>query len=115
MVLTNTMIMTARERTREYAVLKSIGFSRRHLAGLIGGEALLIAVLGGGIGLLITYPLAAGVHKGLPSGWFPIFSVEPETAAIAAAAALAAGIFAALIPMNRVLRTKIVDGLRKVV
>ena len=39
-VLANTMAMSARERQGEYAVLKTMGFKARHLAGLIFGESL---------------------------------------------------------------------------
>src|SRR3972149_2442540 len=52
LVLGNTMIMSARERTKEYAVLKTIGFSGKHLLGLIAGESLVISALGGALGLL---------------------------------------------------------------
>src|SRR5512146_839790 len=40
LVLANTMIMSARERTREYAVFKTLGFSAKHLVGLIMGASL---------------------------------------------------------------------------
>jgi len=39
-----------RERTREYAVLKTLGFSGRHLAGFVLGEALVISLSGGVLG-----------------------------------------------------------------
>ncbi len=42
LVLANTMIMAARERTREYAVLKTLGFSAFHIVGLILGESLVL-------------------------------------------------------------------------
>ena len=57
LVLANTMIMSARERTREYAVLKAIGFSGRNLAGMIFGESLLVSLLGGVLGIFLTYPV----------------------------------------------------------
>ena len=57
LVLANTMIMSARERTREYAVFKALGFSRPHLTGLILGESMLISALGGGVGLFLTFIL----------------------------------------------------------
>jgi putative ABC transport system permease protein len=55
LVLGNTMIMAARERTREYAVFKTLGFSGGHLVGLIMGESMVISVLGGGLGLLTHF------------------------------------------------------------
>src|SRR5205814_9374177 len=98
---------------REYAVLKTLGFSGRHLVGLIFGEALLIAVCGGLLGLALTFPMVAGFGKALPT-FFPIINVAPLTIALALGAALVAGAVAALLPAARVVRTPIVTGLRTV-
>jgi putative ABC transport system permease protein len=114
LVLSNTMIMTARERFREFAVLKTLGFSTFHLAGLIGGESMVIAGLGSAIGVALTFPIAAGVEQGLPSGWFPVFNVEAGTLVSAVTAAFIAGVVAAAVPVARTVRMKIVDGLRQV-
>lgn len=73
LVLANTMIMSSRERTREYAVLKTLGFSAFHLVGLIFGESFLISILGGGIGIALTYPIVAGFEQAIPKGFFPFF------------------------------------------
>ena len=112
LVLGNTMIMSARERTREYAVLKTLGFSGKHLAGIIMGESLLISILGGGLGLFLTYPIVAGFGLFIPKGMFPVFEVEPITVILAVSAALLIGIAAALFPIQRALRTQIVEGFR---
>jgi putative ABC transport system permease protein len=113
LVLGNTMIMAARERVREYAVLKTLGFSAWHLVGLISGESLAISVLGGGIGLAATFPLAEGFANALPKGWFPVFNVEPNTIVLASAAALLVGIIASVFPIQRALGTSIVEALRQ--
>lgn len=112
LVLGNTMIMVARERTREYAVLKTLGFSGKHLFGIIMGESLLISALGGGIGLFLTYPMVAGLGEVIPKGMFPVFIVEPITVILAVSAALFIGVAAAIFPIQKAVRTKIVDGFR---
>jgi putative ABC transport system permease protein len=112
LVLANTMIMAARERTREYAVFKTLGFSTFHLTGLILGESLLISLLGGGIGIVLTYPIVAGFEQAIPKGFFPFFFIEPKTTILAMSAAIIIGIFAALFPIQRTLKTKIVEGFR---
>jgi putative ABC transport system permease protein len=114
LVLSNTMVMTARERFREFAVLKTLGFSTLHLVGLIGGESMVIAGTGGVLGILLTFPLSEAAGRGLPSGWFPVFNVEAETLAMAVAAALVTGAVAAAVPVLRTIRMNIVDGLRQV-
>jgi putative ABC transport system permease protein len=105
--------MAARERTREYAVLKTIGFDRGHIVGLIAGESLLLACLGGGVGLALTFPIAAGFAKAFPT-FFPIFNVEPITIILAVTVALLSGIVAAAFPALRALRTSIAEGLRSI-
>jgi putative ABC transport system permease protein len=112
LVLGNTMIMAARERTREYAVMKTLGFSARHITGLIMGESLLISFLGGVIGLLLTFPLIQGISQIIPKGFFPIFQLEPITVVLACSAALLIGIASSVFPIHRALNTKIVDGFR---
>ena len=112
LILGNTMIMSARERTVEYAVLKTLGFSGGHLVGLIGGESLIISFLGGGLGLALTYPIVNAFSLVVPKSWFPVFYVEPITIVLAGASALLVGVAASIFPIQRSLRTSIVDGLR---
>ena len=113
LVLGNTIVMSVRERTREYAVLKTLGFSGRHLVALVLGEALVISLSGGVVGLLLTFPVVKGFSKALPT-FFPVINVAPLTIALGLGAALLAGLAAAAIPANRVVRTPIVIGLRTV-
>jgi putative ABC transport system permease protein len=108
------MIMAARERTREYAVLKTLGFSTFHLIGLIGGESLTIAVTGGIIGIGLAFPMIDAFSAILPKGWFPIFNLEPITLLLASISALLVGFLASVFPIQRAASTKIVDGLRQV-
>lgn len=114
LVLGNTMVMSARERTHEYAVLKALGFSAAQIFFLIAGESLILSLLGSALGLGVTLPAVAGFEKALPKGWFPVFYVKPETVVMACAAGLLVGVVASLIPMRRVVTTRIVEGLRYV-
>jgi putative ABC transport system permease protein len=68
-VLANTMAMNARERLGEYAVLKTMGFRPRHLAGLIVGESLLLSLVGGVLGLIFSFRWWAS----FPRRWSSIF------------------------------------------
>jgi len=114
LVVGNTMIMSARERTREFAVFKTLGFSAGHLVGLILGESMLISGLGGGLGLFLTFPFVGGFAAAVPKGFFPIFNVEPTTIILAVSSALVVGFVASIFPIQRALTTRIVDGLRHV-
>ena len=114
LVLANTMVMSARERTHEFAVVKALGFSGAQLFFLIAGEALILSTLGSALGLLLTVPAVEGFQTALPKGWFPVFYIKPETIVLGCVSALAVGLAASLIPLRRVLSTRIVEGLRHV-
>jgi putative ABC transport system permease protein len=112
-VVANTMAMTARERLAEYATLKALGFGPEFIAALIIGESVMITALGGGIGIALTFPVAAGFKSAMGT-MFPVFHVTPETVWMQVTAAAAVGLAAGLLPAVRAARVKIVDGLRYV-
>lgn len=112
LVLGNTMIMSARERTKEYAVLKTLGFSGGRLTTLLAGESLIISALGAGLGIALSYPVVELFSLMVPKSWFPIFYIEPITIVLAGSSAIVVGVLAALFPIQRALKTSIVDGLR---
>ena len=114
LVVGNTMVMSARERTHEFAVLKALGFSGGQLFLLLTGESLILSIAGSALGLTVTVPAVLGFQMALPKGWFPVFYIKPETIAIGALAGLLVGLLASLIPLRRVLTTRIVEGLRYV-
>ncbi|HEV8341516.1 MAG TPA: FtsX-like permease family protein [Candidatus Binatia bacterium] len=114
LVLANTMIMSARERTHEYAILKALGFSGRHIFTLIAGESLLLSLLGSVTGIVVTFPAVEGFQTALPKGWFPVFYVEPKTIIIGCLAGLLVGLTASLIPARRAVASRVVEGLRYV-
>ncbi len=114
LVVGNTMVMSARERTHEFAVLKALGFSGRQLFLLLAGESMILSIAGSALGLAVTVPAVLGFQSALPKGWFPIFYIKPQTIAIGCAAGVAVGLIASLIPLRRVLTTRIVEGLRYV-
>jgi len=114
LVLGNTMVMSARERTHEFAVLKALGFSGGQLFLLLGGESMILSIAGSALGLASTLPAVIGFQSALPKGWFPVFYIKPETIVIGCIAGLVLGFLASLIPLRRVLTTRIVEGLRYV-
>ncbi len=113
LVAANTMAMTARERISEYSVLKTLGFNARYIFGLVAGESLLIACLGGGLGLALMVPLLNGVGAVLRQ-WFPAFPIDPAIYPQAAVTAVIVGLLAALFPAWRAITVPIADGLRRI-
>jgi putative ABC transport system permease protein len=111
-VAANTMAMTARERLSEYATLKALGFGPLFVARLILAESLVIALIGLALGMALTPVAAQAFHAALPQ--FARFDVASDTYLQQIVAALVVGVLAALIPMVRAARVRIVDGLRHV-
>jgi putative ABC transport system permease protein len=112
-VTANTMAMTARERLSEYATLKALGFGPGFVARLILAESVLLCGIGALAALLLTRPVAAAFHRAT-AGMFARFEVSAHTLQMEAACALAVGLIAALAPMARASRVRIVEGLRHV-
>ncbi len=112
-VVANTMAMTARERTSEYATLKALGFGPGFVASLILGESLALTLLGGLLGMALTFPVISG-FKGSIGAIFPVFRVSQETLVYQFFAVLTVALLAAIVPAIRSARIKIVDGLRHV-
>jgi putative ABC transport system permease protein len=107
------MAMNARERLGEYAVLKTMGYRPRHLVGLIMGESLMLAVLGGLLGLSLTFPMVH-LFKVKLGQYFRIFPLTDTTLVLGLIIALGVGILAALAPAWRAARVGIAEALRRV-
>ncbi|RZT42162.1 ABC transporter permease [Cupriavidus agavae] len=112
-VMANAMAMSARERITEYATLKALGFGWGFLALLVFGESMIISLVGGAIGMLLTPP-AASFFKQAVGGVFPVFTVSHDTMAMQAACALVVGMAAAIVPAVQAARVRIVEGLRAI-
>ena len=112
-VMANTMAMTARERSAEYATLKALGFGGGFVALLIFAESIAIALVGGVVGIGLTFPLADAFAATVGS-MFPSILVSTETIALQLCAALLVGVVAAALPAWRAARIRIVDGLRAI-
>ncbi len=112
-VAANTMAMTARERIAEYATLKTLGFGGRHVAGVVFGESLVIAMTGGTVGVALTFPAARILGQSL-SQFIPVFRIAPETVVLDLLAAFAVGAVAGIFPTWRGMTIKIADGLRRI-
>jgi putative ABC transport system permease protein len=112
-VMANTMAMTARERYSEYATLKALGFRNGFVALLVFSESVGIALAGGILGILITFPIANAFAVAMGT-LFPVFFVSRETVLMQLGASLVIGVVAAAVPAWRAARVRIVDGLRAV-
>jgi len=110
----NTMAMSVRERIKEVGVLKTLGFNNDTILGIIIGEAVSIALIGGILGLLLASLLTVVVGQAA-AVFMPQLhnlSIEPITALICLGVAVFIGIVSSFIPAWNAARTNILDSLR---
>jgi len=110
LVAGNTMAQAVRERTGELAVLKTIGFTDRKVLGLVLAESLAIAVLGGGLGLLVGAVVVGGLDVGQ---FLPAFYLRGVDVATGLALMVAMGLAAGILPALQAMRLEVVSALRK--
>jgi putative ABC transport system permease protein len=113
LVSTSTMSMAIRERFRELAILKAIGYRRRELFAFILAESFGLAMAGalvgvGGAFALFTY----GDVSKLTNGLFPFFEVTPKIVGIGVSVAALLGVVASIMPSLAVAKMSVVEGLK---
>lgn len=113
LVSATTMAMSIRERTREVAVLKTLGFTRQSVLGLFVSEGVSLAVAGGLIGVGLAYLLIYGVSQS-PYMTFYNLRVTPGMWAAAIFVSGLVGLVSSLIPSYTASQVNIVDGLRHI-
>jgi len=118
MILGNTIAMGVRERTREYGVLRAIGFLPGHVVLWIVGESLVTGILGGLLGIALAFPfINFGVGRFVEENmgsFFPYFRLEPAAMGQAMLVAACLGIAGSVIPARNASRLNVVDAVRRV-
>ncbi len=110
----NTMAMSVRERIKEVGVLKTLGFTNNTILGLIVGEALTIALVGGAIGLIFGAVLCALITRTGATLLLqvPSLTISPFTIFVCLGIALLIGFVSSFVPAWNAARTNILDSLR---
>jgi len=115
LVSANTMAMSIRERTREVALLKTLGFTRTTVLALFIGEAVSLAALGGLLGSiagsLLVYGMAGAPQMGM---LLSAVSITPATMLVAVLVAATVGLVSSFVPAFNASRGNIVEGLRHI-
>jgi len=112
LVSANTMAMSIRERTREVAVLKTLGFTRNTILGLFIGEAVSLALVGGFVGSMLCYFIVTSMAA--QGGYFTGMKVTGLTIAASLLIAAVVGFASSFIPSYHASKVNIVDGLRHI-
>ena len=113
LVCANTMAMSIRERTREVAVLRTLGFTRERILKLLLGESIAISVIGGLIG--VAFGTVAILFMARPGIGLPVsMHMSLATALVVMLIAFLVGVASGLIPSYRASNLGIVDALRHI-
>jgi putative ABC transport system permease protein len=115
--VTNTILMSVFERTREIGVMKALGASAADVFKIIWAETILICSLGGFIGVLAAV-LGSRIIEGVIRHFLPyapdgrLVALEPRLMVIALGATVLLGIIAGTYPALRASRMKPVEAIR---
>ena len=109
----NTMAMSVRERIKEVGILKTLGYTSGTILFLILGEAGVLALLGGGVGLLLAIGMTDAVRHG-PSFMqaMKTLSITPDVGGALLVLAFFIGVASSFVPAYNASRTGILDSLR---
>jgi putative ABC transport system permease protein len=115
LVSANTMAMSVRSRTREVAVLKTLGFTRQGVLSIFVSESVALAGAGGLLGILTAVPVIWLLTRSFIALGVPLaMKVNFETAGLSLLVALALGLVSGYLPAFKASRTNIVEGLRHI-
>ncbi len=109
-----SFVMTIRERTREVAVLKTLGFTKATILSLYVSEAVTISAFGGLLGATGATLLLIVISKMPNRTFFGGFKVNGPTFIAALAVAALVGLVSAIFPAYQASERNIVDGLRHI-
>ena len=111
----NTMAMSVRERIRETAVLKALGFRRRQVLAMLVGEGVVITLAGGLLGSLGARLIFSSLDLASYSqGFFQKLTIPWTVIAAGSAVAALVGLLSAGLPAWLASRRTVVEGLRHV-
>jgi putative ABC transport system permease protein len=115
LVSANTMAMSVRSRTREVAVLKTLGFTQQGVLSIFVSESIALSLAGGALGVLIAIPVIGGLTHGFLGLGIPLdMKVTFATATISILAAVTLGLVSGYLPAYRASRMNIVEALRHI-
>jgi putative ABC transport system permease protein len=115
LVSANTMAMSVRSRTREVALLKTLGFTRQRVLSIFVSESVALSVAGGVLGILVAIPVIWWLTRSFIALGVPLaMKVNYQTAGLSLLVALTLGLVSGYLPAFNASRMNIVDGLRHI-
>ena len=112
--IANTMALSVFERTREFGLLRAVGMTRRQLKRAVRWEAIIVAVFGASLGVLVGVPLGVAVAAALPEAFVSTIQIPFSTIVFILIASIFVGIIAAIGPARRAAKLDILHAITTV-
>ena len=107
----NTLALSVYERTRELGLLRVVGMSRRQLRRMIRWESVVIAVLGGIVGLALGMLWGWAFARALEEQGITVFRIPWLEVLLFVGGSMLAGVLAAVFPAWRASRLDVLDAI----
>lgn len=109
--IANTLALSIVERTREIGLLRAVGMARRQVRAMIRWEAIVIAVFGALMGVLIGSAVGFGVVSSLADNGLGSFALPGSQLAAWLVAAVIAGVVASIVPSRKAARLNVLKAI----
>lgn len=114
LVSANTMAMSVRERVREVAILKTLGFTPKAILGIVLSESMLISLMGAGVGYVLASVLCGMIRQGPAfNAEISRLAIQPPVLVAMMLAALTIAVASAFVPAWMAAKVSILDALRQ--
>jgi len=109
--IVNTLMLSVFERTREIGLLRAVGMTRRQTRRMIRWEAIIIAVFGGVLGILVGTLLGFIAVQAMPESFITDFGIPVGNFVFILVMCIVAGVLAAILPARRAARLNVLDAI----
>ena len=112
--VSNIMMVSVKERTTEIGIRRAIGATPRQILGQIISESIVLTLVAGMGGIVLSVLILAGVEAAMMEDGMlkAAFQVPFGTAVLAASLLTVLGVVAGLMPASRAMQIKPVDAMR---
>jgi putative ABC transport system permease protein len=110
--IANTLALSVFERTREIGLMRAVGAQRRQLKRMIRWEAVIVALFGGLLGMVIGTPLGIAVTNALPESFVNTLTIPYATLIGLVVLSAIAGLVAALAPARRAAKMNVLTAIQ---
>jgi putative ABC transport system permease protein len=108
----NTMLMSVSERTKEFGLLKALGVERKNILFMTMGEAALMGIIGGLLGIAVGGTIVYYLNDILASKGTALFDITPRLVVTALLFATILGMICGTYPAYRATRMSPMEALR---